>query len=88
MQTLSDRVKATLRPAAWAIDAALLYVSAYTYEASLRGAVDRAEMLARLRMLPVSRFPQTVAHVDELNAGVGHERFEFALGLLLDGLSA
>ncbi|MFC3897407.1 TetR/AcrR family transcriptional regulator [Lentzea rhizosphaerae] len=80
------------RSAAWAIDAALLYVSAYTYEAALRGhpepAADRAEMLTRLRMLPVSRFPHTVAHVDELNSGVGHERFEFALGLLLDGLSA
>jgi AcrR family transcriptional regulator len=82
--------------AAWAIDAVLLYVSAYTFEASLRRhpdrdedarVVDRDEMLARLRMLPVSRFPHTVEHADKLNAGVGHERFEFALRLLLQGLS-
>lgn len=83
------------RAAAWAVDAALLYVSAYTYEASLRRhpdhdedarVVDRAEMLARLRMLPVSRFPHTVEHAEELNAGEGHERFDFALRLLLNGL--
>ncbi|MGW6934422.1 TetR/AcrR family transcriptional regulator [Lentzea sp. NPDC054927] len=83
--------------AAWAIDAMLLYVSAYTYEASLRRhpdhdedarVVDREEMLARLRMLPVSRFPHTVEHADKLNAGEKHERFDFALRLLLNGLPA
>ncbi|MDX8141963.1 TetR/AcrR family transcriptional regulator [Lentzea sp. BCCO 10_0061] len=75
------------RSAAWAIDAVLLYVSGYTYESSLRGGQpDRAEMLARLRMLPVSRFPHVVEHVETLNSGEGHERFEFALRLLLDGL--
>ncbi|MGW6447328.1 TetR/AcrR family transcriptional regulator [Lentzea sp. NPDC055074] len=72
--------------AAWAIDAVLLYVSAYTFESSLRGEADGAEMLARLKMLPVSRFPHTVEHVDKLGAGEGHERFEFALRLMLDGL--
>jgi AcrR family transcriptional regulator len=76
------------QPAAWAIDAALLYVSAYTVEASLRGVVDRDEMAARLRMLPVSRFPHTVAHVDKINAGDGHERFDFTLRLLLQGLES
>ena len=83
------------QPAAWAIDAVLLYVSAYTVEASLRRhpdrdedsrVVDRAEILARMRMLPVSRFPHTVEHADKLNSGEGHERFEFALMLLLKGL--
>ncbi|MDT7788559.1 MAG: hypothetical protein QOF58_6978 [Pseudonocardiales bacterium] len=83
------------QPAAWTIDAALLYVSAYTVEASLRRhpdrdedsrVVDRDEILARLRMLPVSRFPHTVEHADELNSGSGHERFEFALQLMLKGL--
>ncbi|WP_086664432.1 TetR/AcrR family transcriptional regulator [Lentzea kentuckyensis] len=81
--------------AAWAIDAALLYVSAYTFEASLRRhpdhdadarVIDREEMLARLRMLPVSRFPHTVEHADKLNAGDEHERFDFALQLMLRGL--
>ncbi|MGW4209217.1 TetR/AcrR family transcriptional regulator [Lentzea sp. NPDC004789] len=76
------------QPAAWAIDAALLYVSAYTFEASLRGVVDRDEMVARLRMLPVSRFPHTVAHVERINAGDGHERFDFTLRLLLRGLES
>ncbi|MET9224306.1 TetR/AcrR family transcriptional regulator [Lentzea sp. NPDC003310] len=76
------------RKAAWAIDAALLYVSAYTVESSLRGETDRGEMLARLKMLPPNRFPHTLEHVDEINAGEGHDRFEFAIGLLLDGLSA
>ncbi|MEV6235343.1 TetR/AcrR family transcriptional regulator [Lentzea sp. NPDC051838] len=82
-------------PAAWTIDAALLYVSAYTVEASLRRhpdrdedsrVVDRDEILARLRMLPISRFPHTVEHADKLNSGEGHERFEFALQLMLKGL--
>ncbi|MGZ3144289.1 TetR/AcrR family transcriptional regulator [Lentzea chajnantorensis] len=81
--------------AAWTIDAALLYVSAYTVEASLRRhpdggrdtrVVDRAEALARLRMLPVSRFPHTVEHADKIGAGEGHDRFDFALELLLRGL--
>ncbi|KOV88276.1 TetR/AcrR family transcriptional regulator [Nocardia sp. NRRL S-836] len=81
--------------AAWTIDAALLYVSAYTVEASLRRhpdhdedtrVVDRAELVARLRMLPVSRFPHTVEHADKINSGEGHERFDFALRLLLRGL--
>lgn len=72
------------RSAAWTIDAMLLYVSAYTVESSLRGEVDRGEMLARLRMLPVSRFPHVVEHVDVLGSGEGHERFEFALRLMLD----
>ncbi|HEX7301294.1 TetR/AcrR family transcriptional regulator [Lentzea sp.] len=76
------------RVAAWTIDAALLYVSAYTFEVSLRaGGVDREEVLARLRMLPASRFPHTAAHVEELNSGAEHERFDFALGLLLRGIA-
>ncbi|WP_394619531.1 TetR/AcrR family transcriptional regulator [Lentzea sp. JNUCC 0626] len=75
-----------VRTAAWTIDALLLYVSAYTFESSLRGSVDRDEMLARLGMLPTSRFPLVVEHASELNSGDGHERFEFALRLMLGGL--
>ncbi|GHH32690.1 TetR/AcrR family transcriptional regulator [Lentzea cavernae] len=73
------------RSAAWTIDAVLLYVSAYTVESSLRGGMDRGEVLERLRMLPASHFPHVVEHVDELNSGEGHERFEFALRLMLTG---
>ncbi|USX53368.1 TetR/AcrR family transcriptional regulator [Lentzea sp. HUAS12] len=71
------------RAAAWAIDAVLLYVSAYTVESSLRGELDRGEVLERLRMLPASHFPCISAHVDELNSGEGHERFEFAIRSML-----
>ncbi len=83
--------------AAWAIDAAYLYVCAYCLEASYRrepgsGRDDRVlradEMAARLRMLPASRFPHTVAHASELAAGGGHERFDFTLGALFRGLGA
>lgn len=80
--------------AAWAIDAVYLYVSAYSLEASLRhrrddepGAHDD-EALARLAMLPPDRFPNTVAHARELTSGTGHERFDFTLGLIVDGISS
>ncbi len=82
--------------AAWAVDAALLYVAAYSFEASLRRdpvtdtdgrVVDRAERIARFRMLPAERFPNTVAYASELNSGDGHERFDFTLDLLIRGLA-
>jgi len=84
------------RSAAWAIDAAFLYVGAYSLEASLRRhadqdtdrrLLDRDEVIERFRMLPADRFPHTVAHATELTAGEGHERFDFTLGLLLAGLT-
>jgi AcrR family transcriptional regulator len=80
--------------AAWAIDAVFLYVGAYCLERSLRhrsdlGAegrpFDRDEIAARLRMLPVSHFPNTVAHVQEITSGDGHQRFDFTLEILLRG---
>ena len=83
--------------AAWAIDAAFLYVTAYSYEASLRRLPDegidgrileRSEVVERFRMLPASRFPNTVAYAEELTSGEGHERFDFTLELLLRGLAA
>ena len=82
--------------AAWAIDAALLYVAAYSFEASLRRdpvtdtdgrVLDRAERIARFEMLPATRFPNTVAYARELNSGDGHERFDFTLDLLIRGLT-
>ncbi|MFF0745495.1 TetR/AcrR family transcriptional regulator [Streptomyces sp. NPDC004111] len=81
--------------AAWAIDAAFLYVSAYCFEVSLRydpgsGAdqrvLDRDALVERYRMLPRDTFPNTVAHIRELTSGEEHERFEFTLGTLLGGL--
>lgn len=83
------------RRAAWAVDAALLYVAAYGLEAATRRrplqdadgrTVDRRELTRRLRMLPEDRFPATRAHAAELTAGRGHERFDLAVELLLDAL--
>ena len=83
--------------AAWTIDAAFLYVSAYSLEQSLRQqaeerdgepARDAGELAERLRMLPESLFPNTVTHADALTSGRGHERFDFTLDLLLRGLTA
>ncbi|MGC3956294.1 MAG: TetR/AcrR family transcriptional regulator C-terminal domain-containing protein [Propionicimonas sp.] len=83
------------RSAAWAIDAAYLYVAGYSLEASLRdrdaaGRGGREPLAAaeRLRMLPADRFPNTVAHAAELTSGAGHERFDFTLDLLFRGLAS
>ncbi len=81
--------------AAWATDAAFLYVGAYSVVSLRRHpeedadgrVVDRAEVIERLRMLPPSRFPNTVAYARELTSGEGHDRFDFTLGLLLGGLT-
>jgi hypothetical protein len=84
-----------LRTAAWAIDAAFLYVGAYSVMSLRRHTdkdadgrvVDRAELIERLRMLPPDRFPITAAHAPELTSGDGHDRFDFTLGLLFAGLA-
>jgi AcrR family transcriptional regulator len=82
------------QPAAWAIDAAFLYVAAYSFEVSLRRdpeegtdgrILDRAEVVERFRMLPTDRFPNTVAYARELTSGNGHDRFDFTLELLFRG---
>jgi len=86
----------SVQSAAWAIDAAYLYLSAYSFEVSLRGkpsevaderSLDRDEAIERLRMLPANRFPNTVTYALELTAGEGHERFDFTLGLFFRGLT-
>lgn len=81
--------------AAWAIDALMLYVNAYSLEVSLaerrksRGdaewVVGRAELLDRFAALP-DTFPHTKRHAAELTAGTVQDRFAFTLGLMLDGL--
>ncbi|MHA6759800.1 TetR/AcrR family transcriptional regulator [Streptacidiphilus sp. PAMC 29251] len=83
--------------AAWAIDALSLYVAGYALETSLvaqrqsqRGddwVVGRDEMVARFTALPADRFPQTRRYAAELTSGTGHERFDFALGLIVDNLT-
>ncbi|GAA3772345.1 TetR family transcriptional regulator ActII [Streptomyces coacervatus] len=83
--------------AAWAIDALLLYVAAYCLETSIvrqRSAhddaawvVDRDELVRRFTALPAETFPHTTRHAAELTAGEGHDRFDFTLALMIDGLA-
>ncbi len=84
--------------AAWAIDALLLYVAGYCLERSIarqrattddaEWVLDRDEMQRRLAELPVASFPLTTRHAAELTAGEGHERFDFTLALIVDGLAS
>ncbi|UOZ04060.1 TetR/AcrR family transcriptional regulator [Amycolatopsis sp. WQ 127309] len=84
------------RTAGWARDAMSLYVSAYALEQSLvrqrrrhqdqEWVLSHEELLDRFTALPAEEFPQTRRHAAELISGSGHDRFEFALGLLMDNL--
>ncbi|MEF2978003.1 TetR/AcrR family transcriptional regulator [Subtercola sp. YIM 133946] len=86
--------------AAWAIDALFLYVSAYTLEISLDAKrqnqhgddwmvsrEQRDEVKRRFSALPAESFPQIRRYAAELTSGTGHQRFDFALGLMLDNLA-
>ena len=85
------------RAAAWTADALVLYVSAHSLELSLadrrRGQGDgswvlsRDELLRRIAALPGS-FPRTKRYAAEMTGGTVHDRFDFTLGLMLDGLTA
>ncbi len=82
--------------AAWAMDALALYVASYALETSMvqqrqkdpdeAWVLSREELVRRFRALPDAEFPQTRRYAAELTAGVGHQRFDFALGLLVDNL--
>jgi AcrR family transcriptional regulator len=79
--------------AAWAADALVLYVNAYSLEISLVSnhgdgdwVVSRDEMLRRFAALPAT-FPNTRRYAAELTAGTGHDRFDFTIGLMIDGLA-
>lgn len=84
--------------AAWAVDALLLYVAAYCFELSIvhqrsvrddaAWVVDRDELRRRLTALPDETFPHTTRHAAELTAGEGHDRFDFTLALMIDGLAS
>jgi AcrR family transcriptional regulator len=81
--------------AAWAIDSLTLYVSAHSLEVSLANrrqsrnddgwVVSRDEMLSRLAALP-DTFPNTRRYAAELTAGSVHDRFDFTVSLMIDGL--
>ena len=82
--------------AAWATDSLFLYINAYSLEASLvdeqlshdqdSWVVSRAELLRRFAALP-GTFPLTRRYAAELTAGTGHDRFDFTIGLMIDGLA-
>jgi AcrR family transcriptional regulator len=82
--------------AAWAIDALLLYVSSYCLEIAIarqRAAhadaawvLDRDELVRRFTALPADDFPHVRRHAAELTSGKGHDRFDFTVGLMVDGL--
>jgi AcrR family transcriptional regulator len=83
--------------AAWASDALLLYVAGYCLEASIvrqRAAdedaawvLDRGELLRRFTALPTETFPHVAGHAAELVAGEGHDRFDFTVTTMIDGLA-
>ncbi|HEY0694516.1 MAG TPA: TetR/AcrR family transcriptional regulator [Kribbella sp.] len=83
--------------AVWAIDALLLYVAAYCLEISILKqrkvnneadwVVDIDELQRRLTALPAETFPHTTRYAAELTAGEGHDRFDFTLALMIDGLA-
>jgi len=83
--------------AAWAIDALSLYVAGYALEVSMvkrrqknqdtTWILSQDELVGRFNALPETTFPNTRRYATELTSGTGHERFDFALGLLIDNLA-
>ncbi|SNS21768.1 TetR/AcrR family transcriptional regulator [Actinoplanes regularis] len=83
-----------LRYSAWAIDAALQYIGAYSVTAPRRAHSDAGtaaadihdKITAQLSMLPPEQFPIVATHAAEITSGDGHERFDFTLNLLFGNL--
>ncbi|MCP2343203.1 TetR/AcrR family transcriptional regulator [Actinomadura rupiterrae] len=82
--------------AAWAIDALSLYVAGYALEASMvrqrqntpdaSWVLTQDQLVERFQALPEDTFPNTRRYATELTSGTDHQRFDFALALLLDNL--
>ncbi|MEU2874811.1 TetR/AcrR family transcriptional regulator C-terminal domain-containing protein [Streptomyces sp. NPDC007070] len=85
------------RTAAWAMDALALYTAGYALERSLverrrhregdDWVLSRDELVRRFTALPADRFPHTAQHATELTSGTGHDRFDFTVELILNGLT-
>ena len=84
--------------AAWAIDVLSLYVAAYALESSMvrqrrtddpdaTWVLNQDDLVRRFTALPEATFPQTRRYATELTSGTGHERFDFALSLMIDNLA-
>ncbi|MDN3356155.1 TetR/AcrR family transcriptional regulator [Actinomadura sp. DC4] len=84
------------RTAAWAIDALSLYVAGYALETSMvrqrrkdpdaTWVLTQDQLVDRFNALPQAAFPNTRRYATELTSGTGHQRFDFALALLIDNL--
>lgn len=100
---MADRLLAILvgaglprQTAAWATDRLQLYIDADAYEGWLHTARARTGLSAEeyigsireyYRQLPADRFPHLADLADTVLSGDSDERFEFGLGLLIDGLA-
>jgi AcrR family transcriptional regulator len=83
--------------AAWAIDALSLYVAGYALETSMvqqrqkdpdaTWVLTPDQLVDRFNALPQAAFPNTRRYATELTSGTGHQRFDFALALLIDNLA-
>jgi AcrR family transcriptional regulator len=83
--------------AAWAIDALSLYVAGYALETSMvqqrqkdpdaTWVLTQDQLVDRFNALPPADFPNTRRYATELTSGTGHQRFDFALALLIDNLA-
>ncbi|WP_445183036.1 TetR/AcrR family transcriptional regulator C-terminal domain-containing protein [Pseudonocardia sp. Cha107L01] len=49
--------------------------------------LDGDELRRRFTTLPAETFPHTTRYAAELTAGEGHDRFDFTLALMIDGLA-
>lgn len=81
--------------AAWAIDALSLYVNAYCLEIGLwmrqmdtdgGWVVTHDTLMSRFEALSEDDFPLTKRYAAELTAGEGHDRFDFAMRTMINGL--
>ena len=81
--------------AAFAIASLSLYVNAYCLEIGLwlrqmsddgGWMVTQASLMRRFDSLPENEFPFTKRYAAQLTAGEGHDRFDFALKTMTDGL--
>jgi AcrR family transcriptional regulator len=81
--------------AAWACDILVLLVTAVASEDDVRRArahdgeqANVDEIYDTLAGLPPDRFPLITAHAAQMVAGVGDERFRFAIDVVIDGALA
>lgn len=91
-----------VRIAAWAMDRLALYIAADAYEGWLLqrrfgGTVEEAEERGKEHVdqvagffaaLPPERFPTLTAHLDEIMAGDGRERFRHGIEMFIAGIAS